>query len=173
MGISFGSASKKPYVGSKEVQEAYVGSQLVYKSGPPYYYYFLGAETTYYISDNCQLAYYASVTKPAWATTYKIAVGASNGTTSARIQLVNVGEFIGKKLKFLYRGDPKGYTNILQVLFRNADGTLISSNTISLAFTSQETLAQGVVPANCARIDIQCIAFNTYYNLDAIRFEDE
>ena len=34
MGISFGSASKKPYVGSKEVQEAYVGSQLVYKGKP-------------------------------------------------------------------------------------------------------------------------------------------
>lgn len=173
MGISFGSKSVKPYVGGKEVQEAYVGSQLVYKSGPPYYYYFLGAETTYYISDNCQLAYYASVTKPAWATTYKIAIGASSGTTSARIQLVNVGEFIGKKLKFLYRGDPTGYTNILQVIFRKADGTSISSSTISLAFTSQETLAQGVVPANCARIDIQCIAFNSYYNLDAIRFEDE
>ena len=95
MGISFGSKSVKPYVGSKEVTEAYVGSQLVYRAGLPYYYYFLGAETTYYISDNCQLAYYASVTKPAWATTYKIAIGASTGTTSPRIQLINVSEFIG------------------------------------------------------------------------------
>ena len=38
MGISFGSASKKPYVGSKEVQEAYVGSQLVYRAVPPSVY---------------------------------------------------------------------------------------------------------------------------------------
>lgn len=34
MGISLGSSSKKPYVGSKEVKEAYVGSQLVYQSMP-------------------------------------------------------------------------------------------------------------------------------------------
>lgn len=173
MSISFGSTGIKPYVGSKEVKEAYVGSQLVYRAGLPNYYYFLGEETTYYISENCQLAYYASVTKPAWATTYKIAIGYSGGTTSPRIQLENVGEFIGKKLKFLYRGDPKGYTNNLRVIFRKADGTSISSATISLTFTAQETLAQGIVPANCARIDIQCISFNTYYNLDAIRFEDE
>ena len=36
MGISFGSTGIKPYVGSKEVQEAYVGSQLVYRSTPPF-----------------------------------------------------------------------------------------------------------------------------------------
>ena len=38
MGISFGSTSKKPYVGSKEVQEAYVGSTLVYQNVPNYEY---------------------------------------------------------------------------------------------------------------------------------------
>jgi hypothetical protein len=170
MGISKGGQSLKPYVGSKEVAEAYVGSQLVYKAGLPYYYYFLGAETTYYISNNCQLAYYASVTKPAWATTYKIAIGASTGTTSPRIQLFNVSEFIGRQLKFLYRGDPKGYENNLQVIFRRSDNTLIETK--HLTFKSQETLAQYTVPAGCARIDIQCIAFNTYYTVDAIRFEE-
>lgn len=35
MGISFGSVGKKPYVGGKEVQEAYVGSQLVYQNEVP------------------------------------------------------------------------------------------------------------------------------------------
>lgn len=35
MGISFGSKSVKPYVGGKEVTEAYVGSQLVYKNEVP------------------------------------------------------------------------------------------------------------------------------------------
>ena len=34
MSISKGGQSLKPYVGGKEVSEAYVGSQLVYKSGP-------------------------------------------------------------------------------------------------------------------------------------------
>ena len=38
MGISLGSSSKKPYVGSKEVQEAYVGSTLVYQNVPNYEY---------------------------------------------------------------------------------------------------------------------------------------
>lgn len=52
MGISFGSTGKKPYVGSKEVQEAYVGSQLVYRAAPPYKYYFLGAENDYIIDNS-------------------------------------------------------------------------------------------------------------------------
>lgn len=47
MGISFGSTGIKPYVGSKEVQEAYVGSQLVYRAVPPYLYRFLGSENDY------------------------------------------------------------------------------------------------------------------------------
>lgn len=38
MGISLGSSNKKPYVGSKEVQEAYVGSTLVYQNMPNYEY---------------------------------------------------------------------------------------------------------------------------------------
>ena len=49
MGISFGSTGIKPYVGSKEVKEAYVGSQLVYQSVAPIVYKFLGAENTYTI----------------------------------------------------------------------------------------------------------------------------
>ena len=49
MGISFGSTGIKPYVGSKEVQEAYVGSQLVYRATPPAVYKFLGTETDYII----------------------------------------------------------------------------------------------------------------------------
>lgn len=38
MGISFGSTGIKPYVGSKEVKEAYVGSTLVYQNVPNYEY---------------------------------------------------------------------------------------------------------------------------------------
>ena len=53
MGISFGSASKKPYVGSKEVQEAYVGSTLVYSAGPGSNYAFLGTADGYYLADWC------------------------------------------------------------------------------------------------------------------------
>ena len=58
MGISFGSTGIKPYVGGKEVQEAYVGSQLVYSAAPPYNYYFVGGETKYFISPNVVLPNY-------------------------------------------------------------------------------------------------------------------
>ena len=53
MGISFGSASKKPYVGNKEVQEAYVGSTLVYSAGPGSNYAFLGTADGYYLARWC------------------------------------------------------------------------------------------------------------------------
>ena len=38
MSISFGNTGIKPYVGSKEVKEAYVGSTLVYQNVPNYEY---------------------------------------------------------------------------------------------------------------------------------------
>ena len=56
MGISLGSSSKKPYVGSKEVQEAYVGSTLVYSAGPGSNYAFLGTADGYYLADWCTYA---------------------------------------------------------------------------------------------------------------------
>lgn len=61
MGISFGSASKKPYVGSKEVQEAYVGSQKVYSAAPPYV--FLGGADSYYLSPLGQLGTGCAIVK--------------------------------------------------------------------------------------------------------------
>ena len=55
MSISFGSTGIKPYVGSKEVKEAYVGNQLVYKATPPYIYAFLGGENSYTLAPWCSL----------------------------------------------------------------------------------------------------------------------
>ena len=97
MGISFGSTDIKPYVGSKEVQEAYVGSQLVYSAAPPYNYYFVGGETKYYISPNVVL--------PTSGTTIEKKNGTGNYviTNSKKynyIKLLDVSRFIGWKLKF-------------------------------------------------------------------------
>lgn len=79
MGISLGSSSKKPYVGSKEVKEAYVGSQLVYKAVPPYKYYFLGNETSYFI-DNSKVSWNSSETSIAkYQNIFRIACGTSSG----------------------------------------------------------------------------------------------
>lgn len=47
MSISKGSQSVKPYVGSKEVKEAYVGSQLVYRSTPPFNGVFFDSTTKF------------------------------------------------------------------------------------------------------------------------------
>lgn len=47
MSISKGSQSVKPYVGGREVQEAYVGSQLVYRSTPPFNGVFFDSSTRF------------------------------------------------------------------------------------------------------------------------------
>ena len=104
MGISFGSTGIKPYVGSKEVKEAYAGSQLVYKSGLPYNYYFLGGENDYFINDNLKLIRNTDIIKPAGKSTYKIASFYGNGW-SGYFSLTNVAQFVGWKLKFTYCGD--------------------------------------------------------------------
>lgn len=56
MSISKGGQSVKPYVGSKEVKEAYVGSQLVYRATPPYVYGFLGGQDNYVLAGWCSLS---------------------------------------------------------------------------------------------------------------------
>ena len=56
MSINKGGQSLKPYVGGKEVKEAYVGSQLVYRSTPPYVYAFLGGQDDYVLADWCTLS---------------------------------------------------------------------------------------------------------------------
>ena len=53
MPISIGSTNVKPYVGNKEVKEAYVGSTLVYSAGPGSNYAFLGTADGYYLADWC------------------------------------------------------------------------------------------------------------------------
>lgn len=106
MGISFGSAGMKPYVGSKEVTEAYVGSQLVYRARLPYNYMFLGAENDYYKSDNVQLVKQADIAKlPVSFTpqTFKLCIATKksmNEWFGGEVRINNAGEFVGQKLKF-------------------------------------------------------------------------
>lgn len=91
MSISFGSKSVKPYVGGKEVQEAYVGSQLVYRATPPYKYYFLGTENDY-ILDNSVITLStqrAAITKDGGI--YRIALTSASYKTPGyvRVNLTN------------------------------------------------------------------------------------
>ena len=90
MGISFGSNSMKPYVGGKEVQEAYVGSQLVYQAKLPYVYYFLGAENDYIIDNTVIQLSGASAAIAKEGGIYRIALTSSSGGTPGYVR-VNLG----------------------------------------------------------------------------------
>lgn len=97
MPISIGSTNVKPYVGGKEVKEAYVGSQLVYSAAPPYNYYFVGEENKYFISPNVVLPpNNATIAKKNGTGNYMIAISKEYN----RIKLNNVSGFLGWKLKF-------------------------------------------------------------------------
>lgn len=162
MGISFGSASKKPYVGNKEVTEAYVGSQLVYKAQKlPYHYVYLGAENAYYISDLVTLGTGAAITKPAGATTYKLAL---SGTAGNSIKINLDPDFVRQRFKFLARGATNGVS--INVKFYNSSGLGAES---SFNLTTQETLkvTKFVVPAE-TYIEINATG-QVYF--DAMRFE--
>lgn len=162
MGISFGNTGIKPYVGGKEVQEAYVGSQLVYKAQKlPYHYVYLGTENAYYISDLVTLGKGAAITKPAGATTYKLALG---GIVGNSIKINLDPDFVGQRFKFLARGATNGVN--INVKFYTSSG-LGAESTFNL--TSQETLkaTKLVTPAE-TYIEINATG-QVYF--DAMRFE--
>jgi hypothetical protein len=162
MGISFGSVSKKPYVGSKEVTEAYVGSQLVYKAQKlPYHYVYLGTENAYYISDLVTLGTGAAITKPTGATTYKLAL---SGLTGNSIKINLDPEFVGQRFKFLARGTTNGVS--IDVKFYTSSG-LGAESTFNL--TTQETLKTTKLVTS-AETYIEINATGQAY-FDAMRFE--
>ena len=176
MSISFGSTGIKPYVGSKEVQEAYVGSQLVYRAGLPTSYMFLGAETDYYINDNVQLVQRASITKVSASftpPTYKLAIQTSRiagDVYEGEARINNAAQFIGQKLKFTaFTTD----ANVkLYVVNRKADGGGASpSKTITLS-TQEESLCEVDVPDGVSYIQFTSGTGGLgVVALDAIRFE--
>ena len=173
MSISKGGQSVKPYVGSKEVQEAYVGSQLVYKSGLPYYYYFLGAETDYFINDNTKLMVNTVITKPAGKTTYKIASSYSQSAGQPLVgyfELQNVAQFVGWLFKFTYFGEQNKSLEVY-IDYRTSGNQLIHTNTLDLTSNSEKSFI-APVPVNCALIRIRMGGqYGTRY-FDNIRFEE-
>lgn len=169
MGISFGSTGIKPYVGSKEVKEAYVGSQLVYQSGLPYYYYFLGAENDYFINDNVQLVANTTITKPAGKTTYKISCRYESGAGAGKFNLNNVSQFVGWTLKIMYSAE---YSDLdAYIYYKNASGGNITTERVK-ANNASEKLYSKIVPAGCNRIDISVSGQEGTRYFDNIRFEE-
>lgn len=171
MPISIGSTNAKPYVGDKEVKEAYVGSQLVYKSGLPYNYYFLGGENDYFISENLQLGSNATIAKPKDKSVYKIAITYTQDGTSiiGYVNLINVEQFIGWNLKFTYSG-VQNSTLYIRVIYIDTSGKQIKYEDIKIQGTS-ENLYTRAVPANCGQIKISAGSQFGYRYIDNIRFE--
>lgn len=164
MSISKGGQSVKPYVGSKEVKEAYVGSQLVYRSSPPIEYGFLGRENDYVLAPWCQLTYNAAVVKETGV--YRIGLTV-NYENNGRITLT---EIKGSKLLFTYK---KAFPNSrIIVMF------LPSRKEVELSeyFNENNYALGGVdVPANTKTIQINQIYGSSYGVtgwLDALHFEE-
>lgn len=160
MSISFGSNSMKPYVGDKEVQEAYVGSQLVYRATPPYVYAFLGTESDYYLATWAQLLTGAAIVQEGGI--YRISTGTATGGTLAMTQIPT------KKIKFVAKSATQTNALKLQGLVggRWYD---VKQFVINAAYELQEA----DIPENAEQIRLRLTltTFNPIY-LDAIRFEE-
>lgn len=162
MGISFGSTSVKPYVGSKEVKEAYVGSQLVYRATPPYVYEFLGAENNYYISDKMELTSGAAIQKILGI--YRLACA-----SAAQFW---IRERAGSKIAFqAYYTAPSGTAGLTMTQYAN--NSSIKQETIRIAPTSDFTLySVDLLPETTQiKFNVTSIASGYSVYLDAIRFE--
>ena len=121
MSISKGGQSVKPYVGSKEVQEAYVGSQLVYRATPPYVYAFLGTQNSYMLADWCTLSSSgAAIVKE--GNNFRIALSGVYFPAVDKFQYgsinINMPANAGSTLSFMYKmGGSGGYPQVYARFF--------------------------------------------------------
>lgn len=166
MGISFGSTSVKPYVGGKEVKEAYVGSQLVYRAGLPYYYYFLSGTEKYQISDNCLLQDGAAIAKPSGVTNFMLSIKAQN-----RIRLNGIDLFAGYSLKFTTCARGGTDTNKAQVIFYTAGGGIASYTNFD--YYATPTLVSIPIPSNAVYAVFRTISAAETFYFDMVRCEEK
>ena len=170
MGISFGSTGIKPYVGSKEVKEAYVGSQLVYRAIPPYYYYFMGTPNDY-ILNNIELLISSAVTKTGGYENYVLKMTTiKSGIIGQSAQIrISVSNHKGKVLHLRALAQAR----VIQYQQKsNSAGVLSSGN---LTFGSAPTLAEINIDSRADYIEVTVIYNYTgeYCAFDAIWVEQE
>ena len=169
MGISFGSKSVKPYFGSKEVKEAYVGSQLVYRATQPFVYAFLGAENDYFLAEFAQLKDGANTAKD--QNIYRIKFSSTQNKFVMDIKNIDK-----KILKFTSRISQGGGLNpTVKIETTNFEGDINwkTLNSFTPTTTYQLTISKPIpVTAKYVRI---ALSGNMTYPLfvDAVRFEDE
>ena len=166
MSISFGSTGIKPYVGSKEVKEAYVGSQKVYSAAPPVYYGFLGAENDYVIADWCQLTRGAKIEKDQGI--YRIELSRAKNDSGC-VTLVNPKT---RYLKFTAKLITTAVQISITYIFGNGKK---ESHSITGLNTNNYTLLGYTLPENTTEVQIICggsFATKGLY-IDDLRFETE
>ena len=169
MGISFGSKSVKPYVGSKEVTEAYVGNQLVYRAVPPVVYGFLGSENDYAIAEWCQLTDNAAIVKESGI--YRIAL--SRQAYAGHVYgIVTLSEIKGKQLKFTFKQKFQSTRIWIQWV---SNGVSQETEITQYFNTADYNLFTWNVPNNTTSISIRVTELNKIQVLgwlDALRYEN-
>ena len=166
MSISKGGQNVKPYVGSKEVQEAYVGSQKVYSAAPPIYYGFLGAENDYVIAPWCKLGAGSTIVKN--DNIYRISLSKVDAASSR----ITISEIHGNKFRFIAKlSDRTSFMRISFVVNGKAN-----TQDIGGLNTSNYTLKSYDVPAGTTQISL--FGGGRYDDMvigycDEIRFENE
>lgn len=167
MSISKGGQSVKPYVGSKEVKEAYVGNQLVYK-GYPYKYAFLGTENDYMLANWCSIGQKVTIIK--WLDIFRIALpytGSPDDNDNIVI-LNNIDSTKYKLLKFTaYVQAPTNRNSTVSFMKGN---TQLSFQYYNIPNATEKALSYDI-PDGTTEIRIKTgVSLNLY--LDAIRIEE-
>lgn len=168
MGISFGSKTIKPYVGGKEVQEAYVGSQLVYKASYPYKYAFLGTANDYMLADWCTIGQKVAIAK--WLDIFRITlphVGNPDANDSL-VRLTNIDTTKYKVLKFTAFVQKPTNSNSTVSFIKGA--TQLSFQYYNFPNTTEKALSYNI-PDGTTEIRLKTGQSLILY-LDAIRIEE-
>lgn len=176
MGISFGSKSVKPYFGSKEVQEAYVGSQLVYRATPPYIYFFLGGENDY-ILNSVDLRGNA-VAKPDGSNVFNIANRYTlTGDKQGFVDVTDLSQYVGRNITMIIKpaGGMSGSEATLIFRFYGAGSAIVGQQYAYPKFGSDYATYTYTIPNNATKLSIIAGTASASWiaYIDTIRLEPE
>lgn len=166
MSISKGGQSVKPYVGSKEVKEAYVGSQLVYRAVPPYNYAFLSGEASYVLADYVTIEPRMSFLKDEGM--FRLHMPGNEHLT--------LNQVLGNTVAINVKSGPHQGTitnRTIYIKYTNAGGGLISNQQVVIPDGGYHAFSYSI-PAGCSKIEINNTTEPGYISIyfDYIRYEN-